>query len=135
MFGAGCLHLNLAVAVARIDVVKLLLAAQAGVGLHFRVKVFVDVYQLMMLRQLEAQVVQAGVAIVGRHAVGSFFQRVGAQQQDGAEVEVIAQRPRLVVDDGSCLSPAFLQLIMVGINHARIAVFQNAYHTFQSEHT
>ena len=44
VFGAGCFHLQLAVAVLRIHVVEDFLAAASGVVLHFGVEVFVDVY-------------------------------------------------------------------------------------------
>ena len=134
VFGAGCFHLQLAVAVLRIHVVEDFLAAAAGVVLHFGVEVFVDVYQLAALRQLQAQVVEPGEAAVGLHTGGSFLQGVGAEQEHGAEVEVVAQRALLVVDDGGDGLLAVLQLVMVGVGHGGAAVFQDAHHALQGEH-
>ena len=133
MFRAGLLHFHLPLPVARVHIVEETFAAGAHVVLHFGVQVFVDVYQRGALAQLQAQVVEAGVAIAGRQAGSGLFQTVGTQQPQGAEVEVIAQRAGLVVDDGRLAASATAQPVVVGVDQACARVFGDAHHPLQGK--
>ena len=59
------LHLYLHLAVARVDVVELALAALARVGLHLRVQILVKMENLRLAAYVQAQVVEARPLVVG----------------------------------------------------------------------
>ena len=89
---AGTLHLNLHLAVARVDIVELLLAALAGVELGLGVEIFVEMEYLALPAQIQAQVVESGILIV--HTVGLRHiveQRLRLDEPQAAEVEVVAE--------------------------------------------
>ena len=88
----------------------------------------------VFLREFQGQVVEAGGTVVGGHAAGRVFECVGAEEHDGAEVEVVAQAALLVVDDGSVLALAVgADLIVVGIDHAGTGDVGDLHHALQGE--
>ncbi len=97
----GLLHLYLYGAVGGVHIVELLDARGAGVGLHHRVEVFVQVEQAAPSAQEQPQVVEAGIFVVLAGGLfGPLSQQVAAQQYQRPEVEVVADGPQLVVNDG-----------------------------------
>ena len=100
MLRARRLHLDLHVAVAWVHIVELSLAALARVQFYGGVEQLVQMEQLLLATEEEAQVVPTGkavyvacVAILLLRIGGlcpSFRQR-GAQQYQRSEVEVVAQ--------------------------------------------
>ena len=122
MLGAGGFHLNLPATIARVDIVENLLAALARVKLDIAVEILVDVADVGKLRQLQAQVIQAGVLIVGLHRLGGLLQAAAAEQQHRPEVKVVAQRALLVVDHRSLDGALVGDVVVVGIKHARTTV-------------
>ena len=111
-------HLQLHVALARVDVVELLLAAGARVGQGFGVQRLVEVEQFAPPAQEQAEGVARGKA----QAAGPFLLEKGgqcrrAQQHEAAEVEVVAQAAGLVVRDGVETPPVGAGVVAVGVDH------------------
>ena len=80
--GAGLLHLDLDGAVPGIDIVELLLPAQARVLLHLGVEVLVDVEGQAAEAEVEPQVVEGGILVGMEPLLADVAaQGVGAQQQ------------------------------------------------------
>ena len=90
----GLFHLYLYVAVLRVDIVKLLLAAGAQVGFLLGVERLVQVQQRALTAQEEAQGVESGVFVVALRVGGSklMYER-RLDEQHRTEVEVIAKCP------------------------------------------
>ena len=130
--GGGMFHLYLHLAVAGVHVVELLHARGTGVGLLFRVELLVDMEQLSVATQEEAQGIETGVLIVGLACLhGKGVEQRGLHQQQRTEVEVVADAARLVVDDGVGRALAVDQVVAVGIHHRRVAVGGHAEDTLQ----
>ena len=130
---AGLFHLHLHLAIGRIHVVELFFTRGPQVGLFFRIKILVEVEQPPLTTQEQAQVVESGILIV-TFAVGGgiMVQQGGAKQQQGAEVEVVAQRTFLVVDDGMRLTLPLLYCITVGIDEGSLHVLSGMQHALDS---
>ena len=129
---AGTLHLNLYLAVARIDIVELFLAALAGVELGLGVEIFVEMEYLALSAQIQAQVVESGILII--HTVGLRHiveQRLRLDEPQAAEVEVVAEASCLIVDGGMLRQGAFLQGVVVAVDHHRSRVVGSAQKAFQ----
>ena len=129
---AGTLHLNLYLAVARIDIVELFLTALAGVELGLGVEIFVEMEYLALSAQIQAQVVESGILII--HTVGLRHiveQRLRLDEPQAAEVEVVAEASCLIVDGGMLRQGAFLQGVVVAVDHHRSRVVGSAQKAFQ----
>ena len=119
----GLLHLHLHLAVARIDIVELLDAGGPRVELLFGVQRLVQMQQLSLTAQEQAQGVEAGILIVGSVGLGESLQQLRLDEPQRAEVEVVADGAELVVDGG--MTPA------VGIDKGGSRVDGHAEHTLQ----
>ena len=120
-------HLYLHLAVARVDVVELALAALARVGLHLRVQILVKMENLRLAAYVQAQVVEARPLVVGEMLLRRVLvQQRCAYEHELSEVEVVAYAARLVVDGRMFLLHAVLLYVAVGVHHARIAVGSHA---------
>ena len=135
MAGAYALHLQLALAVARIHVGKVLCLA-GGLHirhpLHHRIERLVHTQWQAASAQAQAQVVQGGPAVRFVHPCHLLLQPVGTQQPQRAEVKIVAQRTLLVVDDGH-LHPAAIRPLqaVVCIEQIGTACFGYVRHTLQ----
>ena len=100
MLGADGLHVNLHTAVARVDVVELLLSRCAQIGLGDGVERLVQADNGPMPLYGQAQLVEAGILSVNEAFLGQVAVNTGAGKQDNrAEIEVIADGTCLKVDD------------------------------------
>ena len=88
--------------------------------------------QPAFLGDLQAEVVEARSLIIGRHPAGGFLQGRCAEEQQAAELEVIAQRTWLAVDHRSGNRFAALGDEAVRVQHRGAGVFGNLEHTLQS---
>ena len=122
MGGAGLLHLNLDAAVLGVDVVKDFFAALAVVQGDVAVEVLVDVDDGGDAAQTQAQVVETGGIVLDVDAGGSLLEVGGVEEEHRAEVEIVAERAELVVDDGRVGLLAFDYGVRVGVHHAGLGV-------------
>ena len=131
MTGGCILHLYLAVAVARVYIVKLAHTAGAAVGLLLGVEILVEVGDGGLARDVEAQVVPRSPSVVGGGGLLGHIalEQRRAHEHSRSEVEVVAQRTLLIVYRGVCHQfavggghPA------VGIDHARAGVGCRLHH-------
>ena len=88
--------------------------------------------QPAFLRDLQAEVVEAGGRIVRRHPGCRLLQGRCAQKQQAAELEVVAQRTYLAVDHRSGDRFAALGDEAVRVQHRGAGVFGNLEHALQS---
>ena len=84
-----------------------------------------------LLRELQAQVVETGRRIVGRHPGHSLFQGRCPQQQQAAELEIIPQGSLLVVDDRCRHHFPTLGDETVRVQQGRAGVIRHLQHPFQ----
>ena len=93
------LHLYLHLAVGRVHVVKLLLAAGSEVGLLLCIKTFVQVEQRTLAAQEQPEGIEPCILVVAlRVGRRKLVHERRLDEQQRPEVEVIAQRTQLVVD-------------------------------------
>ena len=116
------LHLLLGLAVTGIYIVKLPLPVPRRVfGFVLCIERLVEVQQLSMSAEKEPQVVPASAPQLRPALSVPFlspgFQKLGAQQHQGAEVEVVAQAALLIVGQGVPGSGPSLLGEEVGIDH------------------
>ena len=131
MLGANPFHFLLHPAIARIHIVELPLALLASPGLLHRVEILVQMEKLTAAREKEAQVVKSCKAIVGMRQGGIFPNQRRADEEQLTEVEVIAKRPLLIVNDRMAAPLTALHNKMVGIDHGGILVYDHPQHAFQ----
>ena len=117
VFRHGAFHLQLHLAVSRVDIVKLLLPRCAQVRFRFRVERLAQVDQpVRLLADEQPQRVPRRIFVA--HAL-TRRQKVreggSGEKQERTEVEVVAQRPFLVIDDG--MRP--VGIVAVGVEHER----------------
>ena len=122
VLGACSLHLNLSATVARINIVENLLAALASVELDIAVEELVDVADVSKLRKLQTQVIKSGVLIISLHCLCSLLHAAATEDQHRSEVEVVAQRAKLVINHRGLGGTLFGNIVVVGIKHAGTAV-------------
>ena len=130
MLRAGLFHLNLDLTVLRVDVVELLLAAFAIVGLHFVVEEFVDMLQPAYAGNLQPQVVEACELVVFDHGCGGGLEGVRAEEHHAAEVEIIAQGAALAVYNGGVTDHSVNLYEVICVQHHRFGVFCDLHHPF-----
>ena len=124
------LHFHLHLTVTRVDIVKLSFAALAEVGFNLRVKIFVEVEYLCLATDVQAQVVQSGILIVGFLLFGGIVvQKRRAYEYELSEVEVVAYATLLIVDGRMLLYLSVLLYIAVGVHHSGTAVSSHTQHT------
>ena len=144
MLRARRLHLDLHVAVAWVHIVELPLAALARVEFYGGVEQLVQMEQLLLATEEEAQVVPTGKAVyvacvaILLLRIGGLcpsFRLRGAQQYQWSEVEVVAQRTFLIVDDGmlddSFLAAHRLFFQIVAVDHCRLRLVGSPCHAGQ----
>ena len=130
---AGLLHLHLSVAVARVNIVKLLLPAQPGIALHLGIEILVHVDGQHAPAQEEAQVVEGGKTVLRQAGLSHIVAKaVGADKQQGAHLEVVAHGPHLAVGErhGAAL-PVGRQRVVVAVEQLRTRVLGHRQHTCQ----
>ena len=98
--GTGRFHLDLHLAVARVDVIELLLPRRARVEQEVVVEEFVYMDKFSQPRESENELVHTGIAVLLPVAGDCLPEGVRADQDDAAEVEVVPQRALLPVDYG-----------------------------------
>ena len=136
MLGASLLHLDLRLAVLRVDIIEEALARLARVELHLRIEIFVDVNKHLRLRQLQAEVVEASGLVIGGDALGGLLQGGSLQEHHATEVEIVAQTALLVIDGGRLQSATVgRQLIVVGVEHAGTRHLGHVHHALQGKVT
>ena len=89
-------------------------------------------HQCAQAAYAQAKVVEAGCVVFGIDAGGGFLEVGGVEEQQGAEVEVVAERAELVVDYGSIALHALNHCVVVGIEHGGLGVGGDAGEAFQS---
>ena len=133
MVGAGLLHFDLSAAVAGVNVGEVRFAVFFLGSGDFGVEVFVDVHQVAEAAHAQTQVVETGGGVVGGDAFSGFLQAAAAEEQQVAEVEVVAQRTELVVDDGAVGFLAVNHAVGVGVEHGGAGIAGEAHEAFESE--
>ena len=135
VLGYGLLHLNLASTVAWIHIVKHLLAALACVKLNVAVQELIDMLKCCKLAQLQAQVVESGVLIVGFHHRCCLLECLCTEEEYRSEVEVVAKATHLVVDYRCLGAVGLVAVVVVGIEHTCLSVLGNLHKTVECKHT
>ena len=123
MSRSGMLHLYLYLAVARVHVVKLLLARCSGVGLLLGIQLLVYVEYASFAAQEKSQGINCSKLIcvfAGLRCKG-IKQRCLYQNQR-SQVEVVAYATYLIVDNGVWLQLSVDKVVVVGINHCSVRV-------------
>ena len=119
----GLFHLYLYLAVGGIHVVELLHTRGACIQLFLSVELLVDVEDLSVAAQEEAEGIEARMMIIGLTCLhGKGVEQGRLDEPKRSEIEVIANTTNLIVDDGMVLALAFGDVVMVGIDHGSIGI-------------
>ncbi len=130
----GLLHLYLHVAVGRIHIVKLLHTAGTQIGLFLGIQILVDVEQPPHPAQIQTQVVESGIAVVGRRVLHIAVQQRGIDEQERTEIEIVAHAALLVVGHRMRTPHAILYRPVVAVHQCRVGIVCHAQHTFSCRH-
>jgi hypothetical protein len=133
VLGSSLLHLDLYATVLRINIVEVLLASGTVVELYIIIEVLVDVLQSALLAHFEAEVIETSVLIINIHASYCLFHSASAIEENRTELEVIADRTQLVVDNRSIGTNLTYLVEVVRINHSGLSVLDKCLHTLESE--
>ena len=125
----GLFHLYLHLAVAGIHIVEYLIAGVAVIPLQFIIEELVYMEELAEPRNSQAKVVEAGELIVGIHPCDRFLEHGTAVHLHSPEIEIIAQRPLLIIYHRRRLSP----VETVGVNHGCRGIVGYLHHTLHPE--
>ena len=116
-------HLYLHLAIGGVDVVELFDARGTGVEFFLSIEALVDVENLSVATQEEAQGIEARMVVIGLASLhGKGMEQGGLNEPERSEIEVVADATHLIVDDGMVLALAFQDVVMVGIDHGCIGV-------------
>ena len=133
---AGPFHLHLAGTIARVNIVELLLSAQACVVFHLSIEELIDVQRQLLPADEEAQVVESSELIRMQVLLADvFFQHLRAEQKHRPHLEIITDRTQLAVnqgagDRGQGVCSFFLPVVR--INHQRLTVLGDGEQSRQS---
>ena len=124
----GCLfHLHLYLAVTGVHVVELSLSACPCVGLFLGVETLVEVEYLSLATKEQPQVVQSGVAVVGKNFLSCIFvEQTCSDKNHRTEVEIVANAPLLIVYCGVWSALSITYSTPVGIHECRPGVVSRA---------
>ena len=131
---AGTLHLQLACAVARVHIVKLLLSAQSGVVLHLGIEELIYVHRQLTPAHKKAKVIECRKAI-GMQVLLShiLLQDRGTYEPERSHLEIIPHTAQLTINKGHGATQSLRSLhIMVGIEDERLAVIGHPKHAVES---
>ena len=136
MTGCHLLHLNLNITIGGVHIVELLLAGGTHIALHLGIEQFIQVQQFSLATQIQAQVVESTIYIMRvDRLMGPLAQPFTTHQPQSAEVEIIANRSQLIIDDRmSILHPlatVLFSLISVCIDHGSATVGSHLHQAFQ----
>ena len=133
MFRAGLFHFDLCLAVLRVYIVKVLLSAEAQVVFLLRVEELIQMHDASVPAQEQAQVIQSGKGIVRfRCLVQIFPEQLGADEQQGTHLEIIAHAALLIVVDRVRLKLSVLDFIKIGIEQGGLGIVCHTHHALQS---
>ena len=104
-------------------------------GSDFGIEVFVDVNQVAETAYAQTEVVKTGSLVVGGDAFSGFFEASSAEEEQVAEVEVVAERAELIVDNGYIGFLTIYYAIRVGVEHSSLGVSGETHQTVESEVT
>ena len=91
-------HLDLTTAIARIDIVELLLSAQPRIVLHLRIEELVDVEGQLLSANEEPQVVERRKLVVVQVFLPRIrLQLLGSEQKHRTQLKIIANRTQLII--------------------------------------
>jgi hypothetical protein len=133
VLGSSLLHLDLYATVLRINIVEVLLASGTVVELYIIIEVLVDVLQSALLANFETEVVETSVLIINIHASNSLFHCASAIEENRTELEVVADRTQLVVNNRSVGTNVTYLVEVIRINHSSLGVLDECLHTLESE--
>ena len=124
---AGPFHFDLPAAVARVDIVELLLPAQPGVAFYFGIEELVDVQGQLLAADEEPEVIEGSELIVVQVLLRDILlQHLRSEEQHRAHLEVIADRAELAADQRHRTTlPVGGKRVMVGEEHQCLAVLSN----------
>ena len=135
--GRSCmLHLYLHLAVTGVHIVELLHTRGPQVGFLFGIQTLVDMEQLTLTTQKQAQGIESGkLIIVLTRLHGEGMQQRGLKQPQAAEIEVIADAASEIVDHGMFLIDDLAVDLFLGdivrIDHRRVRVAGHTEHTVE----
>ena len=125
-------HLDLHLPIARIHVVELFDARGADISLFLRIEFLVDMENLALATQEQAQSVESSMLIIVLACLhGKRVEQCGLNEPQTTKVEVVANAAKLVIYHGVSLALAFDHVVMVGIDHGRIRIRSHAQHTLE----
>jgi len=133
VLGNSLFHFDLYAAVLRIDVVEELLARLAVVELYVVVEILVDMLEMALLAYFETEVVEASELVVNVHASNCVAEGAGAVEENGTEIEIVAESTELIVDYRSLGNVVAYLVEVVGIHHVGSGILDEAFHTLKSE--
>ena len=133
MYRGSLLHLNLKTAVLRIYVVELLGSAGTHITFLLRIEELIKVEQLTAAMQEQTESIPCGVGIMLLLLLDVRTQQAGADKNELAEVEVIANGALLIIDGRAAAQLLFsvnlYLLIPVRINQYGRRLANYALHT------
>jgi hypothetical protein len=133
VLGSSLLHLDLYATVLRINIVEVLLASGTVVELYIIIEVLVDVLQSALLANFEAEIIETSVLIIYIHASNSLFHCASAIEEYRTELEVVADRTQLVIDNRSVGTNVTYLVEVVCVNHSSLGVLDKCLHTLERE--
>ena len=129
----GAFHLYLHLSIARIDIVKLLLAALSRVFFLFGVEVFIEMHDRAVARKEETKVVETSVFVIAFRVVEIVIQQASADEDKLSEVEIIAYAAFLIVYCGVLFRLSFDDGVVVSVEHGAISVVSHACHAVEGK--
>ena len=130
--GGSMLHLNLYFAIAWVHIVELLFARGTGIGLLLGIKLLVNVEDTAFTTQEQAQGINSSILVgvlVALH--GKAVQQTGFNQDERAQIEIVADTTNLIIDNRMGLQLAINQVIVVGVDHGSIRIGCDTQHAVE----
>ena len=116
-------HLYLHLAIAGIHIVELLDAGGTGVLFFLGIELLVDMEELPVTTEEEPEVIKAGILIIVLASLHGIGVEQGSLDEDQtAEIKVVADTAELVVDNRMLSAFSFDEVIVVGVGHCSIRI-------------
>ena len=122
--GRGYLfHFYLYLAIGRVHVIELFHTRSSRIGFFFRIEALVDVENLSVATQEQAEGIKASMLIrVLAGLLGKGLKQRGFDKPQTTEIEIVANTAREIIDNGVGLASTFYDVVVVGIYHCCIGI-------------
>ena len=128
MTRASPFHFYLTTAIARVDIIELLLSAQPRIALHLGIEELIHMQGQLLTADEESEVIESRKLIIVQILLSDIFlQHFSTEEQHRTELEIIANRTELVVNKRHRLPLSIWgKRVVVCIEHQGLAVLSDS---------